>query len=83
MNRISTSLLLGAIALFATACMAPETMHESFGNATAQYKALHIIDPVPADANLPAPDMDGLRAAGAMDRYTKGQVIAPVPIATK
>ena len=83
MNRIGTKLLLGAVALSATACMAPESLHSDFGNATAQYKALHIIDPVPADANLPAPDMDGQRAAGVMGRYSQGQVTTPATVTTK
>jgi hypothetical protein len=78
MNSIKTFCLLGGLAFAGAACApASETLHESFGNAVAQNKALHIIDPVPADANLPPPDMNGIRAGAAMDRYMKGQVIAP------
>jgi hypothetical protein len=82
MNSMKTLGLVGGLALAAAGCAAPETLHSSFGNAVAQNKALHIIDPVPADPNLPAPDLNGARAALAMDRYLKGQVIAPEKMAT-
>ena len=78
------ALIAMAGAAFAIAgCTVPETLHPSFGNSVAQNKAAHIIDPVPADANLPAPDVNGVRAAGGIDRYMKGQVIAPEKISTQ
>jgi hypothetical protein len=82
MNRFTTIGLLGAFALAAAGCAMPEAIHDSYGNAVAQNKALHIIDPVPADPNLPAPDFNGIRAGLAMDRYLKGQVIAPERLST-
>lgn len=82
MTSIKTIGLLGGLALAAGCAAAPETLHDSFGNAVAQNKALHIIDPVPADANLAAPDMNAIRAGLAMDRYLKGQVIAPERLTT-
>ncbi len=61
---------------------APESLSPGFGNATAHNMAMHIIDPLPADMNLPAPDLNGQRGGVLMDRYVKGQVIAPERLTT-
>ena len=46
------------------------------GNSTATNKAAHIVNPdAPAHAN--PPEMDGLRAGVAVDRYYRNQVIQP------
>jgi hypothetical protein len=77
MKSLKSIALLSALLIAAAGCTSKETLNKNFGNATAQNNALQIIDPVPADPNLPAPDMNGMRAAAALDRYAKGQVIAP------
>ena len=84
---MSSSQNVKLAALLATAaglagCAAPKTLNTSFGNATAHNIAMHIIDPTPADPNLPAPDMNGQRAFGALDRYLKGQTIQPERLTT-
>ncbi len=48
-----------------------------FGNATTHNFSQHIINPEPVTAGYGAPALNGLRAKGAMDRYTSGSVIAP------
>ena len=52
-----------------------------FGNAVAQNQAAHIIDPEPAEVGVP-PDFDGRRAALAISRYQRGQVIRPRTVET-
>ncbi len=72
----------GAVGLmFAlTACTAPATLSDDFGNAVRHNKAAHIINPVPSPAVVS--DMDGLRAAGAIGRYERGEVIRPRTLST-
>ena len=50
---------------------------QDFGNATEHNMSLHIINPEPATAGYGAPELDGIRAKGAVDRYKGGSVITP------
>ena len=63
--------LVPAITLIS--CASPTNLSPDFGNAVASNKAMHIINPGPADAALEAPAMEGKRAALAIDRYVKGE----------
>lgn len=45
-----------------------------FGNATQHNFSLQIINPEPVTAGYGAPDLDGVRAAGAVLRYKTGAV---------
>ncbi len=62
--------LVPAITLIS--CATPTNLSPDLGNAVATNKAMHIINPGPADAALEAPDMEGNRAALALERYIRG-----------
>ncbi len=51
------------------------TFDEAFGNAIEQNKAAHIVNPEPAAVDVP--ELEGARAALAIQRYKRGQVIQP------
>ncbi len=51
------------------------TFDEAFGDAIEQNKAAHIVNPEPAAVDVP--DLEGARAALALRRYKRGQVIQP------
>ncbi len=50
---------------------------KDFGNATTHNFTQHIINPEPVTAGYGAPALNGVRAAGAMNRYKTGTVIQP------
>ncbi len=52
----------------------------NLGNVTQHNWAVQVVDPEGEKVGVP-PVMDGHRAASAMDRYEKGQVIKPDPSA--
>ncbi len=56
---------------------------KDFGNATQHNMSVHIINPDPATAGYGAPEYDGVRAKGAMNRYKSGAVKAPKAEATE
>ena len=56
--------------------------HPSFGNSVRHNMAVHIINPRPAMAATEATDLDGHRAAGAIGRYERGEVIRPLDVST-
>jgi hypothetical protein len=69
-------MLLGAAFLWpALAGCANTTFDEAFGDAIEQNKAAHIVNPEPAAIDVP--DLEGARAALALRRYKRGQVIQP------
>lgn len=45
-----------------------------FGNAVSHNAVRHIVDPNPPGADAGAPNMDGIRAAQAFDRYRQDAV---------
>ena len=80
-RRRYTAVLAAAAAVLATgACVGPRIggpLGADFGNAVSHNAGQHVIDPRPAQALEGAPDMDGARAAGALERYRGGQATAP------
>ena len=69
-------MLLGAAFLWpALAGCANTTFDEAFGDAIEQNKAAHIVNPEPAAIDVP--DLEGARAALALQRYKRGRVIQP------
>ena len=79
-------LLLGACESHYGFYTPPITVHEApinpaFGNWNEQNFAAQVINPDPAPILLP-PDFDGQRNALAIERYQRGQVIAPEEVST-
>ena len=72
----------GAMALAGCQTHPRLPLNPSFGNTVRHNMAVHIVNPRPAMAATEATDMDGQRAAGAIDRYHTGQVIQPIDITT-
>ncbi len=79
MNRIIA--ILPLVLMFAVSACAQNRnlppLGKDFGNATTHNFSQHIINPEPVTAGYGAPALNGLRAKGAMDRYTSGTVIKP------
>jgi hypothetical protein len=73
-----------AASIAASGCIGPKAPPEGavFGNAVSHNAAQHIIDPDPPSARAGAPDMNGVRAAEAIQRYRSGAVIKPEPVET-
>ncbi len=70
------TLLLGAAFLWPVlAGCTNTTFDEAFGDALEQNKAAHIVNPEPMAIDVP--DLEGARAALALRRYKRGQVIQP------
>ncbi len=57
------------------------TTGPGFGNVTQHNWAVQVVDPEGEKVGVP-PVMDGHRAASAMDRYEKGQVLKPEAVVT-
>ena len=72
----------GAIALAGCQTEPRLVNHPSFGNSVRHNMAVHIINPRPAMAATEATDLDGKRAAGAIGRYERGEVIQPLDVTT-
>jgi hypothetical protein len=53
-----------------------------YGNAAAQNAAVQGVDPQPAYADAGAPDLNGRRAALAIERYESGKTIRPIRLGT-
>lgn len=53
-----------------------------FGNSVQHNAAVQIIDPAPDLEGRETPDMGGVRAEGAINRYNTGTVIQPEQIKT-
>ncbi len=85
------TLLAGVLGLAVAACTAsaepfyltaPVNLNQGFGNTGRNAIALQIVNPTPVYAGFEIPEMDGVRAAGAMQRYQGGQVIVPEKVTT-
>ena len=70
--KYATYLLPAAALLALSACAAPENLGADFGNAVEQNMSMHIINPNPVYIAPEVPDMEGNRAAGAIERYQGG-----------
>ena len=81
-----TMKLLPFALLFAVAACAQwqnkETLGRDYGNSVHHNMSVQVIDPAPNLEGKEIPDMDGTRAAGAMERYNTGTVIEPEDIET-
>lgn len=58
-------------------CANDQPINSDFGNSVQHNMAMHIINPAPNYAGSVVAPTDGRRAALAIERYQKGDVIAP------
>ncbi len=78
-----TMKILPLALLFAVAaCQHLEPLGRDYGNAVTHNLSVHVIDPAPNLEGKEIPDMEGTRAAGAMERYDAGTEIEPESIET-
>jgi type IV pilus biogenesis protein CpaD/CtpE len=72
--------------LFAVAACAQyqnkESMGRDYGDAVHHNLSVHVIDPAPNLEGKEIPDMNGNRAAGALQRYKTGTELEPETIDT-
>ena len=80
--RQTMKLLPFALLFAVAACQHLEPIGRDYGNAVTHNMSVHVIDPAPNLEGKEIPDMEGTRAAGAMERYDTGTVIAPETIET-
>lgn len=77
----ATKIILAAAAMVGlSACGQPEHLSADFGNAVNHNLSLQIVNPEPTYMAPENPDMDGERAALAIERYKSGTVIQPEQI---
>ena len=81
-----TMKLLPFALLFAVAACAQyqnkESMGRDYGDAVHHNLSVHVIDPAPNLEGKEIPDMNGNRAAGALQRYKTGTELEPETIDT-
>ncbi len=81
-----TMKLLPFALLFAVAACAQyqnkEPMGRDYGDAVHHNLSVHVIDPAPNLEGKEIPDMNGNRAAGALQRYKTGTELEPESIDT-
>ena len=81
-----TMKLLPFALLFAVAACAQyqnkEPMGRDYGDAVHHNLSVHVIDPAPNLEGKEIPDMNGNRAAGALQRYKTGTELEPETIDT-
>lgn len=76
-------LVAGGCALL-SGCIDPQKpMMEDYGHAVRTDLAAQVADPEPRYLRQDEPASNGPRAANAMDRYLKGQVIEPTVESTR
>lgn len=77
---------LPVVLLFAVAACAQyqndQPLGRDFGNAVTHNMSVQVIDPAPNLEGKEIPNMEGTRAAGAIERYDTGTVIEPETIET-
>ena len=71
-----------AVALSTAGCESKQHLSSDFGNAVNHNMSLQIVNPDPVYLAPEVPDFDGVRAAGAIERYKTGTVIEPEDIET-
>ena len=71
-----------AAALATVGCESKEHLSSNFGNSVNHNMSLHIVNPDPVYMAPEIPDLNGVRAAGAVERYETGTVIDPQQIDT-
>ena len=81
-----TMKLLPLALLFAAAACAQyqndAPLGRDYGNAITHNMSVQVIDPAPNLEGKEIPNMEGTRAAGAIERYDTGTVIEPETIET-
>ena len=81
-----TMKLLPLALLFAVAACAQyqndAPLGRDYGNAVTHNISVQVIDPAPNLEGKEVPNMDGIRATGAIERYDTGTVIEPETIET-
>ena len=55
-----------------------QPLGRDYGNSVPHNMSMHIIDPAPSLEGREVPDMEGTRAAGAIERYDTGTTIEPI-----
>ena len=81
-KTVSAIAAVAAMAVVLVACAPQQHLSPDFGDAVRQNMAVHIIDPRPMPVDEAGSALDGRRAAGALDRYQRGAVIAPERLST-
>ena len=74
MTKFRNYLFLGVAAAALAACQHNYPLGQGFGNSVEHNNALQIIDPNPVTANAGAPNLNGRRAAIAIENYETGEV---------
>ena len=72
MTKFRNYLFLGVAAAALAACQHNYPLGQGFGNSVEHNNALQIIDPNPVTANAGAPNLNGKRAAIAIENYEEG-----------
>ncbi len=80
--KTTIKLLPLGLLLVVAACNHTQPLGRDFGNATNHNFSMQIINPAPDLEGREVPDMEGIRAAGAIERYDSGTVISPESIET-
>ena len=83
-SKLKHSITLLPVILLAVGagCDNATPLNKDFGNAVRHNMAVQIINPSPDYTGLGPPRMDGVRAAGALERYKEGEVIKPKIVPT-
>ncbi len=80
--RQTMKLLPFALLFAVAACQHLEPLGRDFGNAYNHNLSVQVIDPAPNLEGKEIPDLEGVRAAGAIERYNTGAEIEPESIET-
>jgi hypothetical protein len=75
MTKFRNYLFMGVAAVALAACQHNHTLRQGFGNTSAHNNALQVVDPNPVTANAGAPNLNGRRAAVAIENYETNEVI--------
>ena len=75
--RLRGVLSIAGVSLLLAGC-ASQGISPTFGNAVRQNMAAQIVNPDPVGAR-PPPQLNGVRARDAYDRYETGTVYQPAP----
>ena len=69
MTKFRNYLFMGVAAVALAACQHNHTLRQGFGNTSEHNNALQVVDPNPVTANAGAPNLNGRRAAIAIENY--------------
>lgn len=78
----STTLLPVILLAVGSGCENASPLGKDFGNAVRHNMAVQIINPSPDYTGRGPPGLSGMRAARALERYEKGEVIKPKVVPT-